>query len=45
MTGHRPFRFGVQVSTAPNRSAWVELARRVEAHGYSTLTMRDHFTD
>jgi probable F420-dependent oxidoreductase len=45
MTGHRPFRFGVQVSTAPNRSAWVELARRVEAHGYSTLTMPDHFTD
>jgi probable F420-dependent oxidoreductase len=45
MIGPRPFRFGVQVSTAPNRSAWVELARRVEAHGYSTLTMPDHFTD
>ena len=29
----------------PNRSAWVELARRVEAHGYATLTMPDHFTD
>jgi probable F420-dependent oxidoreductase len=41
----RPFRFGVQASTAVNRSAWVELARRVEAHGYSTLTMPDHFTD
>src|SRR5256714_11487176 len=41
----RPFRFGVQASTATNRSAWVELARRVEAHGYSTLSMPDHFSD
>jgi probable F420-dependent oxidoreductase len=41
----RGFRFGVQASTATNRSAWVELARRVEGHGYSTLTMPDHFTD
>jgi probable F420-dependent oxidoreductase len=41
----RRFRFGVQASSAINRSAWVELARRVEAHGYSTLTMPDHFTD
>ncbi len=41
----RPFRFGVQVSSVGNRSAWVELARRVEGHGYSTLTMPDHFTE
>ena len=45
MTELRPFRFGVQASSAPNRSAWVELARRVEAHGYSTLTLPDHFSD
>jgi probable F420-dependent oxidoreductase len=45
MVAPRPFRFGVQASSAPNRSAWVELARRVEGHGYSTLTMPDHFTD
>ncbi|HEY1280114.1 MAG TPA: LLM class F420-dependent oxidoreductase [Acidimicrobiales bacterium] len=38
----RPFRFGVQASSATNRSAWVELARRVEEQGYSTLTMPDH---
>src|SRR5262245_29035775 len=38
----RPFRFGVQASSAANRSAWVELARRVEDQGYSTLTMPDH---
>jgi probable F420-dependent oxidoreductase len=45
MGSHKPFRFGVQASTATNRSAWVELARRVEAQGYATLTMPDHFTD
>src|SRR5215211_1686984 len=41
----RPFRFGVQASAATNRSAWVELARRVESQGYSTLTLPDHFSD
>jgi len=42
---HRPFRFGIQASTAPNRHDWVELARRAEDLGYATLTMPDHFTD
>jgi probable F420-dependent oxidoreductase len=41
----RPFRFGVQASTAPDRRAWIELAHRVEELGYATLTMPDHFTD
>lgn len=41
----RPFRFGVQASKAADRAGWVDLARRVEAHGYSTLTMPDHFDD
>ena len=27
MTGHRPFRFGVQVSTAPNSSTFPQLSR------------------
>jgi len=40
-----PFRFGVQASTATSRAEWVDLARRVEANGYSTLTMPDHFSD
>lgn len=44
MPGHR-FRFGVQMSTAADRTAWVESARRVEDLGYSTLTMPDHFGD
>lgn len=41
----RPFRFGVQASSAASREAWTDLARRVEANGYSTLTMPDHFTE
>jgi probable F420-dependent oxidoreductase len=40
----RPFRFGVQVNGTGSRHEWVDLARRVEANGYSTLTMPDHFT-
>lgn len=41
----RPFRFGVQASSAPDRAGWVDLARRCESHGYDVLTMPDHFTD
>jgi probable F420-dependent oxidoreductase len=43
MTTPRPFRFGIQASTAPDRASWVSLAQRMEAYGYSTLTMPDHF--
>jgi len=43
--GPKPFRFGVQASTAASRSEWVTLARHVEEQGFSTLTMPDHFTD
>jgi probable F420-dependent oxidoreductase len=39
----RPFRFGVQVDAIGTRDEWTDLARRVESHGYSTLTMPDHF--
>jgi probable F420-dependent oxidoreductase len=45
MTVSRPFRFGVQASTATDAAAWVALARGVESLGYSTLTMPDHFGD
>src|SRR6476659_3850296 len=41
----RPFRFGVQASAAADAKAWVDLAQQVEALGYSTLTMPDHFGD
>jgi probable F420-dependent oxidoreductase len=43
-TAH-PFRFGVQASSAPSRSAWTELARRAQGQGYDVLTMPDHFSD
>ena len=45
MTAHHPFRFGIQASNASSRTEWVELARRTERHGYSVLTMPDHFGD
>ena len=45
MTSQRPFRFGVQASIAPDALSWTNFARKVEALGYSTLTMPDHFGD
>jgi probable F420-dependent oxidoreductase len=44
-TAVKPFRFGIQASTAPDRRSWIDLAMRAEALGYSALTMPDHFTD
>lgn len=41
----RPFRFAVQLSSAPSREDWVDKARRAEDLGYSTLFMPDHFGD
>lgn len=41
----RPFRFGVQLSTAPDGPTWAGLARKAEDLGYSTLFMPDHFGD
>jgi probable F420-dependent oxidoreductase len=40
----KPFRFGVQLSTRTTGRDWAETARRMEALGYSTATMPDHFT-
>jgi probable F420-dependent oxidoreductase len=41
----RPFRFGVQLKTAPSGSNWAEQARRIEGHGYDIATMPDHFDE
>ena len=41
----RPFRFGVQASSAKTRAEWVDLALRTEGQGYSCLTMPDHYDD
>ncbi|HRE00298.1 MAG TPA: LLM class flavin-dependent oxidoreductase, partial [Ilumatobacteraceae bacterium] len=45
MSSTKPFRFGVQASTATTAEGWVDLARRCEALGYDVLTMPDHFGD
>jgi probable F420-dependent oxidoreductase len=45
MAHARKFRFGLQVASAPSASAWVDLARRAEDIGFSTLFMPDHFGD
>lgn len=45
MSSHRPFRFGIQASSARSRSEWVELAKASEDLGYSCLTMPDHYDD
>lgn len=45
MSQHRPFRFGIQASSARSRTEWVDLARAAEDLGYSCLTMPDHYDD
>ena len=41
--GLRPFRFGVQLASAPDARAWREQARAAEDLGYATAWMPDHF--
>jgi probable F420-dependent oxidoreductase len=45
MAHDRKFRFGVQTSGATSGANWRERARTMEALGYSTLYMPDHFLD
>lgn len=45
MNQHKPFRFGFTTSSAGSRQEWVEKARTLEALGYSTMTVPDHFPD
>lgn len=45
MPHDRTFRFGVQLAGAASGAAWREKARKIEALGYSTLYMPDHFID
>src|SRR5207249_4510568 len=39
----QPFRFGVQATKAGSRREWLDLARKVEDLGYSTLFVTDHY--
>src|SRR5438552_6737014 len=41
----KPFRFGVNLAHARSRAEWQEMARKVEALGYDTLSVPDHLTD
>ncbi|MHB1986706.1 MAG: TIGR03621 family F420-dependent LLM class oxidoreductase [Acidimicrobiales bacterium] len=41
----RPFRFGMQLSTASSLPAWRTTAKKIEDLGYSTLFIPDHFGD
>lgn len=43
--GRRPFRFGVQLSSARDGRTWSDRARAAEDCGYSTLWMPDHFDE
>jgi probable F420-dependent oxidoreductase len=45
MPTNKKFRFGIQTSKAPNADAWADKARRIEALGFSTLFIPDHFED
>jgi probable F420-dependent oxidoreductase len=45
MAHARRFRFGIQLTTAPDAKSWTEQARRAEDLGYSTLFLPDHFGD
>jgi probable F420-dependent oxidoreductase len=45
MAHARRFRFGIQLSSAASAGDWVELARKAEDLGYSTLFLPDHFGD
>ena len=41
----KPFRFGIQISGAPDGATWRQLARRAEELGYDTLSAADHLDD
>ena len=43
MSKHHPFRFGVINEQMKAPAAWFDHVRRIEALGYSTLLLRDHF--
>jgi probable F420-dependent oxidoreductase len=45
MGGPKPFRFAVNVARAASRTEWVDKARKLEALGYSVLTMPDHLVE
>ncbi len=45
MSNKHPFRFGVALTSAPSRQAWIDKVRHVEELGYSSVQMPDHLMD
>lgn len=43
MSKHHPFRFGVINEQMQEPATWFDHVRRIEALGYTTLLLRDHF--
>ena len=41
----KPFRFGVQEHNTTSAKAWTEKVRKIEALGYSTVYLPDHFEE
>jgi probable F420-dependent oxidoreductase len=41
----RPFRFGVVMSTAASGKEWADSARAIEAQGFSSMCLTDHFDE
>ena len=41
----KPFRFGVQCGGDHDRASWQQLCHKIEALGYSTVYLPDHFID
>jgi len=39
----RPFRFAIQAFSSPTKREWVDLVRKVEDSGFSTLHVADHY--
>lgn len=40
---HRPFRFGAGLFSVPGRAAFCDRARQIEAMGFATMLIPDHF--
>jgi probable F420-dependent oxidoreductase len=45
MRTERPFRFGVVFTGAYDARTWTDLAQRLEADGFQTLLVADHYTN
>ena len=43
--GERPFRFGLQVGSAPGPDAWAARARRAEDLGFDAIVVPDHIVE